>query len=202
MLRESQLRGYKIPGLENKLIATLYADDTTVYLSEWDSFDQLESILESWCLASGAKFNTTKTEIIPMGSKPHRDHVIESRTMREGGAALPAGVRIARDGETTRILGTWPGNKVKVANAWSNILDKVQTTLDKWSDQHPTLNGKSLIARTMAGGFTQYLTAAQGMPKRVEERLDKMVTDFVWDGARRHAVNSDTLRRPKDEGGL
>ncbi|EJD54704.1 hypothetical protein AURDEDRAFT_37431, partial [Auricularia subglabra TFB-10046 SS5] len=180
MLRSSTLRGYDIPGLENKLIATLYADDTTVYLSKWDSFEDLNKILDVWCLASGAKFNTAKTEIIPAGSQEHRKRVIDSRTMREGGPALPAGIRVAKDGETTRILGTWPGNKVKVANAWSTVFDRAQDVLDKWADHHPTMNGKALLARTLAGGFTQYLTAAQGMPKNVEERLDKMVMNFMW----------------------
>ncbi|EJD42664.1 hypothetical protein AURDEDRAFT_37942, partial [Auricularia subglabra TFB-10046 SS5] len=182
MLRSSNLRGINIPGLESKLIATLYADDTTVYLSKWDSLADLNTILETWCLASGAKFNTAKTEVIPIGSQEHRKRVIDSRMLREGGSPLPDGVRVAKDGETTRILGTWPGNKVKVANAWSIVFDKAQDTLDRWTEHHPTMNGRAMIARTLAGGLTQYLTAAQGMPRSVEERLDKIIMNFVWDG--------------------
>ncbi|EJD39981.1 hypothetical protein AURDEDRAFT_47514, partial [Auricularia subglabra TFB-10046 SS5] len=202
MLRASELKGFEIGGLTEKLIATLYADDTTVYLSKSDSFQDLETILRTWCLASGAKFNTSKTEIIPLGSEQYREHLITTRKMRDDGDEIPEGIRIARDGEPTRILGTWPGNKVKLANAWSIALEKTQRALDKWANHHPTLNGRAILARTLAGGYTQYLTAAQGMPRTVEKKLDRMVMDFVWDGARRHPVNMMTLRKPRDEGGI
>ena len=38
MLRLSNLKGFEIPGVENKLITTLFADDTTVFLSQFDNF--------------------------------------------------------------------------------------------------------------------------------------------------------------------
>ncbi|EJD50791.1 hypothetical protein AURDEDRAFT_26841, partial [Auricularia subglabra TFB-10046 SS5] len=202
MLRKSDLKGFEIEGLTEKLIATLYADDTTVYLSKWDSFHNLEGILQVWCLASGARFNTSKTEIIPLGSGLYRDSLIATRKMREDGDVIPEGIRIAKDGEPTRILGTWPGNKVKLANTWSAALEKTQKALDKWADHNPTLNGRAILTRTLAGGYTQYLTATQGMPRALERKLDRMVMDFVWNGARRHPVNMATLRKPKNEGGL
>jgi hypothetical protein len=60
-LRNSKkLTGYNIPGIANKLIVNLYADDTTIFLNENDKYSDLEDILTSWCLASGAKFNLEK----------------------------------------------------------------------------------------------------------------------------------------------
>ena len=81
MLRNSNLEGYQIPGLDQKIIATLFADDTTVYLSQEDSFHDLEQVLSTWCQASGAKFNINKTEIIPIGTKNHRDTVVQTRKL-------------------------------------------------------------------------------------------------------------------------
>ena len=69
-LRLSSLKGFEIPGVENKLITTLFADDTTVFLSQFDKFTDLESIMDKWCIASGACFNVSKTEIIPIGNHP------------------------------------------------------------------------------------------------------------------------------------
>jgi hypothetical protein len=66
MLRESNPHGYKIPGVASKAVVKLFADDTTAYLSEHDNLTDLYQILENWCLASGAKFNVAKTEIIPL----------------------------------------------------------------------------------------------------------------------------------------
>lgn len=72
MLRKSDLTGYQIPGARDRLITTLFADDTTVYLSEGDSVASLEEMLDKWCKASGAKFNLDKTEIIPIGTEKYR----------------------------------------------------------------------------------------------------------------------------------
>jgi hypothetical protein len=78
-LRQSDLKGFKIKGKEEKLIATLFADDTMVYLDAEDDFGSLVEILEEWCTASGAKFNISKTEMIPIGQIEHRDRVRANR---------------------------------------------------------------------------------------------------------------------------
>ncbi|EJD36956.1 hypothetical protein AURDEDRAFT_32030, partial [Auricularia subglabra TFB-10046 SS5] len=195
MLRASTLRGYEVEGLTEKLIASLYADDTTVYLAETDSYAQLNQILSRWCLASGARFNIAKTEIIPLGTTEYRTRLIDTRRLNEADEQIQAGIRIARDQEPTRILGTWPGNKVHTANAWSLMLDKIQGSLDRWDRKNPTLNGRSIISQVVAGGYSQYLTAAQGMPAKVEQRLDRMVTDFLWSSPSRHPINMETLRQ-------
>lgn len=72
MLRESELRGYQIPRNKGKLIANLFTDDTTTFLSEDNDFSDLQRILERWCKASTAKFNIHKTEIVPIGTPEFR----------------------------------------------------------------------------------------------------------------------------------
>jgi Reverse transcriptase (RNA-dependent DNA polymerase) len=69
LLRNSQLKGYEIPGSEEKLIANLFADDTTTFLSKDNNLEDLEIILNRWCRASTTKSNIQKTEIIPIGNE-------------------------------------------------------------------------------------------------------------------------------------
>jgi len=64
LLCASDLEGYKIPGNEEKLIANLFADDTTTFLSENDKVEDLQKVLTRWCNASAVKFNIQKTEIV------------------------------------------------------------------------------------------------------------------------------------------
>ncbi|KAF5376898.1 hypothetical protein D9615_007205 [Tricholomella constricta] len=49
MLRDSDLEGFQIKDERERLIATLFADDTTVYLSQNDNFPSLQIILDKWC---------------------------------------------------------------------------------------------------------------------------------------------------------
>jgi hypothetical protein len=46
MLRKSNLRGYSIPHVMEKVVVKMFADDTTVYLDAEDSFDGLQLILK------------------------------------------------------------------------------------------------------------------------------------------------------------
>ncbi|KAE9396834.1 hypothetical protein BT96DRAFT_780838, partial [Gymnopus androsaceus JB14] len=72
-IRKSDLKGFNdIPGVKEKLITNLFADDTTVFLNEEDGLEDLEKILDNWCMASTAVFNIAKTQILPIGKKEYR----------------------------------------------------------------------------------------------------------------------------------
>ncbi|OJT05021.1 Transposon TX1 uncharacterized 149 kDa protein [Trametes pubescens] len=71
MIRKSEIVGLNVPNQIETLKATLFADDTTVYLSSADDFAALQHVLDVWCSATKAKFNIAKTEIIPIGEKCH-----------------------------------------------------------------------------------------------------------------------------------
>ena len=73
MLRKSNtLQGFQIPGKEEHLKVTLFTDDTTVYLKQNNEMEKLFEILDEWCIVSGAKFNTKKTVILPIGTPTYR----------------------------------------------------------------------------------------------------------------------------------
>ena len=116
LLRKSpDLASFNIPGIREKLIVSLYADDTMVYLSENDSYTTLQNILSSWCMASGAKFNLEKTEIIPIGTEEHRERVCSSRKITINDPPLSQAIKITPDGNAVWCLGAWIGNNIKVA---------------------------------------------------------------------------------------
>jgi hypothetical protein len=92
MLRKSGLRGYNIPGVAEKAVVQLFADDTTAYLNEHDSFNDLNRVLDKWCLASGARFNITKTEIIPFGAPEFRARLLETRRLHPEDDQIPPNI--------------------------------------------------------------------------------------------------------------
>lgn len=201
MLRASDLQGFNITGLNERLICTLFADDTTVYLSEHDNYGTLCTILETWCSASGAKFNEGKTECVPIGSPEFRANFIVNRRAHPNHEQLPASAKISADGHTIRILGIWAGNGANDEDPWLKVLRKCSDTLAHWDRTHPTIKGRRMLIQAYIGGGTQYLTAAQGMPPEILARLKKLELDFFWAYKRTHTINSDTLYLPTDAGG-
>jgi exonuclease III len=201
MLRLSELQGFKIPGVRDKLITTLFADDTTVFLSEFDKFTDLEVILNKWCIASGARFNVNKTEVTPVGNNSYRKDVISSRCIHPSQEPLANDIHIAQDQEPVRVLGAWIGNHVDQTIVWSPILDRIKESLKRWNRSKPTLFGRRLIIQMIVGGMTQYLAKVQTMPKQIEDTLEKIIRDFIWDG-KKASVNMDTLYLPIRQGGI
>ncbi|PPQ66475.1 hypothetical protein CVT24_007049, partial [Panaeolus cyanescens] len=179
-LRKSQLKGITINGTE-RIIASLFADDTTVYLSEDDDIEDLYTLLNEWCRASGAKFNTSKTEIIPLGNEPYRQDMRQWRAMAPQHNPVIPQIRIAKEGEATRVLGAWVGHKIDNDTIWKKKIDEISHVLKRWNRGHPSQEGRRLIISMFVGGKTQYLTRVQGMPAATEHKIEKMIRDFMWD---------------------
>ncbi|KAF9028476.1 hypothetical protein BDZ89DRAFT_897313, partial [Hymenopellis radicata] len=204
-LRKSTLKGFEIPGHPDldRLIAMLFADDTTVYLDTEDSFERLQALLKTWCGASGAKFNIKKTEVIPVGTKAYRMAVLRTRQIDPTDPAafqIPEEIRIVKEGETARILGGFTGNETNETAPWTPILEDIDRRLDLWERSHPTLDGRRLIIQMVIGGKTQYLTKVQGMPKHIEKKVEKRIRTFLWAG-KAAPVNFTKMKTSRDDGG-
>jgi hypothetical protein len=63
------------------------------------------------------------------------------------------------------------------------------------------MEGRKKIVQMVARGMTQYLATVQGMPKEIEEYLDKRIKKFVWEDKARTPMNHDILFLPIQAGG-
>lgn len=178
-LRKLGLKGLEVPGIAERLIAKLFADDTTVYLSAEDRYDKMEAILLTWCQASRAKFNAEKTECIPVGTKEFRMELTKGDLGMVLGRTIPDRVRVVPDGQAVRILEAWLGNGTNATEPWKKVVEASTTRLGKWSRRHPTMYGRKLAVGIEVAGRTQFLMEAQGMPESVEGTLHSMVMEFV-----------------------
>ncbi|KAI0345611.1 hypothetical protein BDW22DRAFT_1466275 [Trametopsis cervina] len=202
MIRNSGLAGFAIPGMQERLITTLFADDTTVYLSEHDSYADLHAILDEWCHAAGAKFNIEKTEIIPVGSPAYRQRVMDTRCFDATGDPLAQNIHIAQDGTLTRILGVWIGNAVDQAAPWQPVLKAINRRLAEWDRPGLTVFGRRLVVNMEIGGRIQYLTKVQGMPRTIAEDLTRIIRKFIWPNLKSPPISMTTLTKPIKQGGL
>ena len=200
---DPNLHGINIPGIDPNILVTMFADDTTLFLSENDRLDDAQQILDRWCRVSGAKFNIDKTEIIPIGTEIHRSTIVRTRKINPHNEnPLNDRIRIADDGQATRSLGAWIGNHVNDLTPWEPILDKIHHGLERWRKTRPTLQGRRLVIQTIIGGHTQFLTKAQGMPTEIETALTKITRNFIWEDDSSPRIALATLYCPIEEGGL
>ncbi|EIW62457.1 uncharacterized protein TRAVEDRAFT_83054, partial [Trametes versicolor FP-101664 SS1] len=192
-LRKSTLRGLPIPGVAERLVVKLFADDTTVFLSEDDDYEDVQEICSTWCRASRARFNVEKTEILPIGTAEYRAGVIATRKLRPDASQISRGVNIVKDGASIRSLGAWIGNGANQSTPWRPILEKIKSNLEKWSRGRPSLNGRRLIVNMEVGGRSQFLTMAQGMPESICKSVVSTVARFVWGGDAHPRISREQL---------
>ena len=76
---KSKRYGGDIRKSDTRVLVKVYADDTTVFLGPDDDPKKLQDCLDIFCLASTARFNNLKTEIIPLGSADSRREIIRTR---------------------------------------------------------------------------------------------------------------------------
>lgn len=204
MLRMSDIQGIKIPGQATRLVCKLFADDTQVYLSSRDDFARTMQIADRWCLASTAKFNARKTEILPMGTPAYSRSVIETRTVdgRGVGGLLPQGAKIFETGESIRILGGRVGYNVDVDEIWEPIVQKMERSADRWSRRHLTLRGRKLVASFLVLSKAQYTLMTNPPSPAVITRVEKLLRQVMWKGKSKSAVQLQELQRGVEDGGL
>ncbi|KIY47301.1 hypothetical protein FISHEDRAFT_12717, partial [Fistulina hepatica ATCC 64428] len=200
MIRDSDLKGFDIPDTNERLVVQLFADDTTIYMSEGDEFLTLTDILDKWCLASRAKFNKNKSVVIPVGAVDARQFLIANRKTQTARTSVPASVKILNDDETTRMLGAQVDNDKNAAHPWTPVLEKIDSVLQRWLAKHPTLEGKKLLVQWFPGGMMLFLAMAQGMLKEVEEQVNRRIRNFILEEDGSPRVGMNTIIRPKNEG--
>ncbi len=212
MIRKSAIVGFNIPRCNEVLKAVLFADDTTVYLSEEDDFATLQRVLDVWCSAAPparARFNISKTEIIPIGNPAFRNEM--ANTYRSTGAwgNYPRNVHVAQNGEAVRILGAFFGNGVEQLDIWTLVLTKLVAmkkplmhAMERWKAGHATLHGKKHVVQMIVGGMTQFFTTVQRMPDAIIQRLTKIVRGYLWDDRHNTPVGMEHVCLPVTRGGL
>ena len=98
-------------------------------------------------------------------------------------------------------LGAMIGNGIHQGNVWSRILEKIDNTLERWEQGHPTMEGRRLIILMVVGGMTQYLTKVQGMLPEIEHRIDRRIRKFLWAEKTSPPINKETIHAPIERGG-
>jgi len=197
------ITGIDIPNIPHNLKIKLFANDTTLFLSEHDSLDKIREVLDRWCHVSGAKFNSEKMEIIPIGTENYRASLIDMRKLNpHDQEPLDNCIHIAPDNTAICLLGAWIGNHTNAATPWEPVLDKIKKDLEWWGRNKPTLYGRKIIVQAVIGGCTQFLTKAQGMPPAIEAALKNMIQKFMWENDSSPRIAYNFLCSPMNEGGL
>ena len=148
---------------------SLYVDDTTVFVQDFDSIAHLPTVLQKFKNLSGLEINTTKTEGMWLGSWKNKTDT-------------PFGFRWPRDPiKALGIFFSYDENKANDLN-FAEKIRNLEKTLNTWKKRNLTLYGKINVVNTFGLSKLIYNASVPVIPEHLIKEIEKLIFDFFWDG--------------------
>ena len=172
---------------KKEIKTSMYADDTSVFVSDTVSIQHLLNMLEKFRPISGLQVNTSKTEALWLGS--------------------------CKDRHDTPFNFNWPYDPICALGVFFsytlkadklNFDDKLRSmekVLNIWKCRKFTLIGKINIVKTLALSKLIFNSSNLYLPPHVIDAANKMIFDFIWEG-KPPKIKKATIIGEKANGGL
>ncbi|KAL9968540.1 hypothetical protein ACROYT_G020647 [Oculina patagonica] len=180
------IKGITIRNHEIK--TTMYADDTTVFLSDTESVPHLLELLNQFKVVSGLEVNSTKTEAMWLGKWKNRcDTPFNFKWPVDPICAL--GVFFSYD--------TTKADKLN----FDEKLRSMEKVLNIWKNRKLTLIGRINIVKTLALSKLIFNSSNLSLPKDLPDTINNMIFNFIWEG-KPPKIKKTTVIGQKNKGGL
>lgn len=152
----------------------LFADDNlhTLFFSipEEESFSNLLSILEAFCLVSGLKIYIEKSAVFEINIQEDRLFSIANLM----GCSI---------GEwPTKYLGLLFGDNPLQTSFWELVVVKTTKRLAGWKKAFVSRGGRLTLIQSVLSSLLVYYPSLFKIPKGVAEEIEKLIRDFLWKG--------------------
>ena len=173
-----------------------FADDLLLF-AEASSAQALfiNSVLDDFCLSSGAKVNKTKTQIY---FSRNISGAVAGRLGRELGYTV------------TKDLGNYLSmpllHRRVSTQTYQGILDKMQQRLSGWAASQLSLAGRITLTQSALQAIPIYAMQTTNLPASIKAKIDQVCRRFLWSGndemRKMSLLSWHTICQPKLAGGL
>lgn len=106
----------------------------------------------------------------------------------------------------TSYLGLPLGARYKSLNIWDGVIEKFERKSASWKMQYLSFGGRLTLINSVLDSIPTYLMSLFPLPTKIQERLDRLRRDFLWEGnsdtRKFHLVKWPKVILPKRHGGL
>ena len=186
----------KIKGiLVNDILRILgqYADDIDLYLyGDKKSLNEALTTIDSFCKKTGFRINYDKTTVYRIGS------------LRFSNAIFYTSKKVCWTNESINVLGVEIcHDKTKLNDInYKTLITKSEAILKAWANRGLSLAAKILVVNVLVASLFVYkMSVIPTMHKIYVNKLNEIVTNFLWQG-RRPKIPTTDLQMAKSLGGL
>ncbi len=181
----NDITGFKCQ--EQHIKSSMYADDTTLLLSNLKSLEKAVETVENFSRVAGPRLNVEKTDGILLG--PLKNTLTEHN-----------GIKFTNN--SVRCLGIYMGHN-KAENHqknWHDKIDKIKMIIERWKHRNLTFFGKTLIIKSLAISKLIHTMSILITPDEILKEVEKIIFNFLWDSHDR--IKRKTLIGTKQCGGI
>lgn len=171
---------------KQNLKASMYADDTTLFVST-NELDKALRAIQKYELASGAKLNISKCSFIP------------STTTNQTNCSP---MELIPVGKTDRLLGVQVGANTNMTEQWPGATEGVAKVCEQWkSNKYPILI-KASASKIFIHSKIQYLANFSLPPKATQKALKNNIWGVLFGKQTTSRVAYNICTAPIEYGGL
>ena len=175
-----------IKGIEiddaNTIKLTEYADDTTVFLREVQSLNNLFSLLAQFESCSGLRINQAKSELLWLGSLRHRKGTLLSVLRLSEEPIYALGVHFSYD------------EQLAAKKNFFDQLDPLRRILKI------SIYGRINVVKTIAISKLTFVCSVLNTPDKFGNEANKLIFNYVWKHKNPKVKKSTLLKGKKKEG--
>lgn len=181
---DPKIHGIKLPGGTEAKIS-MYADDTTLILSDDRSIVKSFEMIERYGRASGAKLNQQKSHGVYLGKwKDKRNGPVDIAWVN-----------------SAKILGINFGYKEPHQQNWEAKIKQLENGIKEWNECDLTMKGRVTVANTYILSKMWYLAEVDPPQRGEVKRINRLIFPFIW-GHKGEFVDRATMFLPPSRGGL
>ena len=181
------IQGIKVGKSEIRI--SQLADDTTVFVSDFVSIENVLKLIKKFHSISGLRLNVDKTVAKCIGSLENHRCIEKFDLIWTDDPVHTLGITVSNDPKI--ILNT-------------NFLPRLKVfgnTLDIWNTRGLSLKGRVTILKSLAIPQLLYPMSVLPIPKLVVDLIDNMILDFVW-SKRKPKIKKDVIIQNINNGGI
>jgi hypothetical protein len=183
--KSNNIKGIKIGDTEIKLVQM--ADDTTVFIEDKDSLENIFKILKTFEQYAGLRLNKSKTEAMWIGKNINNQE-------------QPLGIKWVKDVHALGIFFSYNTDSVVQKN-FQDRAKEFKRILDMWQQRNLSLIGKITILKSLAFSKILYQCGVMTVPGKFIEHINDLAYKFVW-GYKPDKIKRETLIANYESGGL
>ena len=184
--QNESIKGVNISNYE--ITVAQMADDTTLFLKDNESINNVLKTLHHFGKCAGLKLNKEKTKVIKLGVSQKDQNKTFGLNWTQG---------------PIKVTGIYVGKDLK-ENETMTLNEKymkMKSILSMWRTRNLTIKGKITLLRSQIIPLVLYVASIYPLSDSFVKKIDTLMFDFVWPN-KKHHVKKNVLIKEIEEGGL